>query len=146
MQTPGYVVILMEMIHDARLIPLDGRPHIPPTIRQWHGDARGRWKGNTLIVDTTNFNEHTNFRGSAENLLLIERFTRVDADTIDYEFTIDDLTTFTRPWTAARSLSKLDGLLYEYACHEGNDGLADILSINRAVEKAEAAKKGVDVR
>ena len=100
----------------------------------------------SLIVDTTNFNEHTNFRGSAENLLLIERFTRVDADTIDYEFTIDDLTTFTRPWTAARSLSKLDGLLYEYACHEGNDGLADILSINRAVEKAEAAKKGVDVR
>ena len=137
-QTPGYVVVLMEMIHDARVIPLDGRPHLSREIRQWHGDSRGRWEGNTLVVDTTNFTSQTNFRGSAENLHLIERFTRVDVGTIAYEFTVDDPTTFTRPWTVAMSLNKMDGLLYEYACHEGNDGVADILSINRAVEKADA--------
>jgi hypothetical protein len=143
-QTPGYVVILMEMIHDARIIPLDGRPHLAQHIRQWHGDSRGRWDGNTLVVDTTNFTDKTNFRGSAENLHLVERFTRVDADTINYEFTIDDPSTFTRPWTAAIPLTKTEGLIYEYACHEGNDGLADILSVTRAVENAaeEAAKKG----
>jgi len=100
--------------------------------------------GTTLVVDTTNFTTKTNFRGSAENLHLVERFTRVDADTLNYEFTIDDSTTFTRPWTAAIPLTKAEGLIYEYACHEGNDGLADILRVTRALEKAaeEAATKG----
>ena len=128
----------------ARIIPLDGRPHLAQQVRQWHGDSRGRWDGNTLVVDTTNFTDKTNFRGSAGNLHLVERFTRVDARTINYEFTIDDPTTFTKPWTAAVPLTKTESLLYEYACHEGNDGLADILSINRAVEQAaeEAAGKG----
>jgi hypothetical protein len=143
-QSPGDVAILSEMAHDVRIIPLDGRPHLAQHIPQWHGDSRGRWDGNTLVVDTTNFTNKTNFRGSAENLHLVERFTRVDADTINYEFTIDDPSTFTRPWTAAIPLTKTEGLIYEYACHEGNDGLADILSVTRAVEKAaeEGAKKG----
>ncbi len=135
-QAPGYVVILMEMIHDARIIPLDGRPHLGRDIRQWHGDSRGRWEGDTLVVDTTNFTDQTNFRGSAENLHLVERFTRVDADTVLYEFTVDDPTTFTRPWTAAIPMTKTEGPVYEYACHEGNDAMGGMLSMARTLEKA----------
>ncbi len=140
-QTPGYVAILIEMIHDFRIIPLDGRPHLPANIRQWMGDSRGHWEGDTLVVDTTNFNEKNPFRGSDKNLHLTERFTRVDADTIMYRFTVDDPTAFTKPWTGEAPLSRTRGPLYEYACHEGNYGMANILTGARADEKAEAARK-----
>ena len=99
-QTPGYVVIHQEMTHNARIIPLDGRPHLSPTIRQWLGDSRGRWEGQTLVVATTNLTDRTRFQGSTEALHVIERFTRVDAETVRYEFTVEDPTTWTRPWTA----------------------------------------------
>jgi hypothetical protein len=154
-QAPGYVVILVEMIHDARIVPLDGRPHIEPTIRQWMGDPRGHWEGNTLVVDSTNFSEKssqytggtgdssTSYRGSADGLRVVERFTRVDVDAIDYQFTVDDPTTFTRPWTASIPMTKSQGPLYEYACHEGNYSMLGILRGARAEEKAvdEAVKK-----
>jgi hypothetical protein len=144
----------MEMIHAARIIPLDGRPHLPAEIGQWYGDSRGRWEGKTLVVDTINFTDKAPFRGSFQKLHLVERFTRVDPDTIDYQFTVDDSTTWTRPWTAAFPLKKLsasggeDGVtvpqIFEYACHEGNYGLAGQLRGARVLEKAaeERAKKG----
>jgi hypothetical protein len=143
LQTPGYVVILHEMIHDARIIPVDGRPHIGQDIRQWFGDSRGRWEGETLVVDTTNFTDQANFRGSTDGLHLIERFTRLDTDTVKYEFTIDDPTTFTTPWTAAIPMTKTQEQIFEYACHEGNYGMVNLLSGARVQEKAaeEAAKK-----
>jgi hypothetical protein len=142
-QGPGYVVILQEEIHDARVIPLDGRPHVGPNIRQLMGDSRGRWQGNTLIVDTTNFTDKTNFRGSGESLHVVERFTRVDEETILYEFTVEDPATWARPWKAEFSMVKTKGPIFEFACHEGNYGLANNLSGARAQEKAaeEAAKK-----
>jgi hypothetical protein len=129
------VVILNEMIHDARVIPLDGRPHVSPDIRQWLGDSRGHWDGNTLVVDTTNFNSEYSFRGSDRNLHLTERFTRVSPDMIQYEFTVDDPTAFTKPWTARVPLNKTPDRVYEYACHEGNYALTDILAGARAAEK-----------
>jgi hypothetical protein len=134
LQTPGYVVILIEMIHDVRMIPLDGRPHAPQEVRQWMGDSRGRWDGNTLVVTTTNFTGQTNFRGSNEKLRLVERFTRSDADTINYEFTVEDPSSFTKPWTAMIPMTKTDGPIYEYACHEGNYGMTNLLSGARAEE------------
>ncbi len=142
-QGPGYVAILQEMIHDVRIIPLDGRPHLNPKIRLWMGDSRGHWEGNTLVVDTTNFTNRTNFRGSTENLHVVERFTRIDPDTIRYEFTVEDPATWTRPWTAELPLTKTAGPIFEYACHEGNFGMANTLSGARAAEKAanEAAKQ-----
>jgi hypothetical protein len=143
-QGPGHVAIFQEMSNNAiRIIPLDGRPHLPPSIRQWPGDSRGRWEGNTLVVDTTNFTHKTHFGGSSEALHVVERFTRVDADTIRYEFTVDDPTSWTRPWKAEIPMMKAEGGLYEYACHEGNHDLSNILGIARNVEKAaaEAAKK-----
>jgi hypothetical protein len=145
LQGPGYVAILTEMIHDVRMIPLDGRPHIPANIRQWIGDSRGRWEGNTLVVDTTNFTDKTTFSGSDENLHLIERFTRTSENTILYEFTVDDPTAFTRVWKGEVPLSKAPGPIYEYACHEGNYSMENILKGARAQEKAaaEAAKKEV---
>jgi hypothetical protein len=131
----------METFHDARIIPLDGRPHLSRNIRQWSGDSRGRWDGNTLIVETTNFSSKSNFLGSADNLHLAERFTRVASDTIDYEVTVDDPTTWTRPWTAVIRLKQIQAKIYEFACHEGNqDAMLSILAIARAAE--EAAKKG----
>lgn len=143
MQGPGYVAILTEMIHDIRIIPLDGRPHIPANIRQWLGDSRGRWEGNTLIVDTTNFSDKTNVSGSDENLHVIERFTRTAERTIMYEFTVDDPTAFTRVWKGEVPLTTASGPIYEYACHEGNYAMEGILKGARAQEKAaaEAAKK-----
>src|SRR5712692_9122501 len=127
MQIPGKVVVLSEMMHDARFIPLDGRPHISQNIRQWMGDSRGHWEGNTLVVDVTNFPDRdvTGFGvayryGETSHLHLIERFTRIDANTIDYQVTVDDPTTFTKQWTASIPMVKSDGRLYEYACHEGN--------------------------
>ena len=142
-QTPTYVAILQEMIHDARIIPLDGRPHLPRSVRGWLGDSRGRWEGDTLVVDTTNFTDKTNFRGSRENLHVFERFTRVDENTIRYEFTVDDPTTWTKPWSAELPLAKDKGPIYEYACHEANYGIANNLKGARATEKAadEAARK-----
>jgi len=134
-QTPGYVVLFTEMIHDARIVPMDDRPHGSPTVRRWLGDSRGHWKGDTLVVDTINFTDKTNFRGSGATLHLVERFTRLDADTLEYRFTVDDRTTWTRPWTVAYPMAKTQGPVYEYACHEGNYGLMDILSGARAEER-----------
>ncbi len=142
-QAPGYVVIFNEMINDARIVPLDGRPHLPESIRQWRGDSRGRWDGNALVVDTTNFRDPTNFRGASRNLRLVERFTRVDAETLLYEFTIDDPASWTRPWTVAVPMTRTPGPIFEYACHEGNYGMVNLLAGARAQERAaaEAAKK-----
>src|SRR2546422_138217 len=137
-QTPGYVVLFTEMIHDARIVPMDGRPHGGPTVRRWLGDSRGHWEGDTLVVDTINFTDKTNFRGSGATLHLVERFTRLDADTLEYRFTVDDRTTWTRPWTVAYPMAKTQGPVYEYACHEGNYGLMDILSGARAEERKAA--------
>ena len=147
-QTPGCVGILQEMIHEARVIPLDGRPHLNPSVHQWLGDSRGRWEGNTLVVDTTNYTDKSVFnafnccRGAGANLHVIERFRRVDADTIDYQYTVDDPTTYTRPWTVSIPLSRTEGPLYEYACHEGNYGMAGLLAGARAEEKKQAAQAG----
>ena len=136
-QGPGYVLILVEMIHDVRVIPTDGRPHLPASTRQWMGDPRGHWEGDTLVVETTNFTDKTRFRGSDENLRVVERFRRVDANTVDYQFTVDDPTAFTKPWSADIPMSHSDGALYEYACHEGNYAMTDILAGARAQEKAQ---------
>jgi hypothetical protein len=118
LQFRGYVVIFNEMIHDARIVPLDGRPH--GSVRRWMGDPRGRWDGNTLVVDTINFTDKTSFRGSGEALHLVERFTRIRDDTIEYQFTADDPATWTTSWTASISMTKTEGPIYEYACHDGN--------------------------
>jgi hypothetical protein len=142
-QGRGQVAILQELIHSARIIPTDGSPHLPPGIRQWLGDSRGHWERETLVVDTTNFTDKTAFRGSTGNLHLVERFTRVDRDTLLYEFTADDPATWVRPWTAQLLLTSIEGPIFEYACHEGNLGMANTLSAARAAEKAaeEAAAK-----
>jgi hypothetical protein len=135
-QTRDYVAILNEMIHDLRIIPMDGRPRAGETIHQWMGDSRGHWEGSTLVVETIHFTDERNFRGSGENLRLVERFTRVARDTIDYQFTATDPTTWSRPWTAAFPLTKTPDPLYEYACHEGNYlSMAGTLSGARAQEK-----------
>ena len=131
-QGPGYVVIRSEMIHDSRVIPTDGRPHLPESIRQLHGDPRGRWEGETLVVDTTNFSSQSNFRGSSEGLHLVERFTRVSPDLIQWRITAEDPTTWVRPWTLLINLRRTDEMMVEYACHEGNYGMAAILSAQRA--------------
>ena len=141
-QIPGYVIILIEMIHDVRVIPLDGRPHLPQDVRQLLGDSRGHWERNTLVVDTTNFTDETHFRGADRNLHLIERFTRVDPDTVLYSFTVDDSTAFARPWTGELPMVKTEGPMYEYACHEGNYSVANSLSGARAQEREEAATNG----
>ena len=126
LQIPGYVVILNEMVHNARIIPLDGRPH--GEIRQWSGDSRGRWEGETLVVETQNFLRETSLGGSSKDTYLVERFRRVDPDTLMYEFTVEDPNNFTRPWTAMMPLRRTDGPLFEYACHEGNIGMAGIMA------------------
>jgi hypothetical protein len=135
LQTRDQVVILNEMIHAARIIPLDGSPHVASNIRQWTGDSRGHWDGQTLVVDTTNFSDQYSFRGSDRNLHLTERFTRTSPDTLLYEFTVDDPTAFTKPWTAQIAVTKTKGPLFEYACHEGNYAMTDILAGARAAEK-----------
>jgi hypothetical protein len=137
-QSGEYVTILYEMIHEARIIPLDGRPHLSSGVRQILGDSRGRWDGNTLVVDVTNFTDKTNFRGSTDTLHLIERFTPIDRDTLLYQFTIDDPKTFVSSWSGELPMTRTRGPVYEYACHEGNYGLAGILSGARAKEKADA--------
>jgi hypothetical protein len=135
-QTPTTVAILAEMIHDARIIPIDGRPHPGPSISQWMGNSIGHWEGDTLVVDTTNFTDKTSFRGAGETLHLTERFKRVSADTLDYQVTIDDPKTFTRPWTVDLPARRTEGPIYEYACHEGNYAMTNALSASRAAEKA----------
>jgi hypothetical protein len=134
-QGPGYVTIVVEMIHDVRTISTDSRPHLPAAVRQWMGDPRGHWEGNTLVVDTTNFTDKTNFRGSGENLHLIERFTRTGPDQLMYEFTVNDPDSFTRPWTVQIPMAKTDGPLFEYACHEGNYGMEGMLRGARQQER-----------
>jgi hypothetical protein len=138
-QTSGYVAILQEMIHEVRIVPLDGRPHLPANIRSWMGDSRGHWEGNTLVVDTTNFIGKSDLAPFDQNLHLVERFKRVDPDTILYEFTVDDPTVFTKPWSAQISTSREDAPIYEYACHEGNYAMTGILGGARAQEKKTAA-------
>jgi hypothetical protein len=133
-QTPDYVMILQEMIHDVRVIPLDGRPHLPPGIRRWLGDSRGRWDGDTLVVETTNFTDRANFRGSSESLHVVERFTRVGADTIRYQFTVEDSATWTTSWTGEINMRRFPDRIFEYACHEGNR-LEFLLSIAHGQEQ-----------
>ena len=138
-QTPGYVAILDENIHDVRGIPLDGRPHLGQKIRQWNGNSRGHWEDTTLVVETTNYSPDTvlRFPSAPETTRAVERFTRVAADRIDYRFTIEDLTTYTRPWTATLPMMNLpDYTIFEYACHEGNYSIRNVLSGARAQEKA----------
>jgi hypothetical protein len=135
LQTRDHVVIHNEMIHDARVIPLDGRPHLPSSVRLLLGDSRGRWDGDTLVVETTNFTDKTTVRGSGTQLRLAERFTRESPATLLYEFTVDDPASFTRPWTAVLPMTKTDAQLYEYACHEGNYAMSGILRGARAGER-----------
>jgi hypothetical protein len=135
-QTAEYVAIVTEMVHDVRLIPLDGSPHPPKDVREWLGDSRGHWEGNTLVVDTANFNGKTHFHGADQNLHLTERFTRVSPDRIDYSFTIDDPTAFASLWSGEVPLMRAEGPLFEYACHEGNYGMEGLLRGARAEEKS----------
>ncbi len=141
LQTPAYVVIFQELIHDTRIIPIDRRPHLPESIRQWHGDPRGRWEGDTLVVETTNFSPKSNFQGSAENLHLVERFTRIDASTISYEIRVEDPTTFASPWTIRILLKWSIDPIFEYACHEGNVAMEGILRGARAKEKVPSEER-----
>ena len=141
LQTPHFVVILAEMIHDTRIIAIDGRPHIKSSIRQWMGDSRGHWEGNTLVVETTNFVDKLYERrfslmvwGTGKNMYLVERFARVDEDTIDYKFTLTDPTTFARPFTASIPMTVLAAPMFEYACHEGNYAMPNMLRGARAAE------------
>jgi hypothetical protein len=145
-QAPGYVAILLEQIHEPRIIPLDGRPHVSQNIRQWLGDSRGRWEGDTLVVDTTHFAEKVtglqpwanwnSAAGSGKSLHIVERFTRTGPNSISYRMTVNDPQMYTKPWTVAIPMSKTDDLIYEYACHEGNYGMHGILSGSRALEEA----------
>jgi hypothetical protein len=139
-QAPGYVTILVEMIHDARIIPIDPRPHVDSKIREWLGDSRGHWEGNTLVVETTNFNDKTRFQRSSQNMKLVERFTRTAPDTVMYEFTVDDPSAFTKPWTAQIPMKKTEGPIIEYACNEGNYAMEWMLAGARADEKKAASK------
>ena len=139
-QTPGAVLVLSEMIHDARIVTLDARPAPPPARRFWLGSSRGHWEGDTLSVETTNFAESVSFRGSDEHLRVVERFTLDGPDTLRYEFTIDDSTAFTRPWTGAFAMTRTSDRIYEFACHEGNYGLMNILRAART-EEQQAGKK-----
>jgi hypothetical protein len=137
LQTPDYVVIHQEMIHDNRVIPIDGRPHVGTNIRLWNGDSRGRWEGQTLVVETTNFNEQQEFRGfPLTGARLVERFTRKGPDSLHYQFTIHDPATYTAPFTVELPMTFNRAPYYEYACHEGNYGLTNILAGERAQDKA----------
>ena len=135
-QTEDYVLLLKEMVHETRIVPLDGRPHLPPNVRQWLGSSRARWEDDTLVIETTNLTGKTSYMGASENMHLTERFTRVADDILLYEFTVDDPEAFERPWTAQIPTVKLDGLIYEFACHETNRGMMGLLSGARAEEAA----------
>jgi hypothetical protein len=140
-QTRDHVVLVTEMVHTARIIPLDGRPQLTERIRQWSGEARGHWENDTLVIETTNFKEERRWRGATGNMKLIERLTRLDADTLEYKYTVIDPETWTRPWTASIPLRLSDLPMYEYACHEANYSLSNILSGHRADEREAAAKR-----
>ena len=143
-QGSGYVMILVEMLHEVRMVPTDGRPHAPSGVRSWLGDPKGHWEGNTLVVETTNFNDKPAFRGSSENAKMIERFTRVSDDEIKYEFTVEDSHTWDRPWKGEMPFVKINGPIFEHACHEGNYGILNTLKGARREDKRaaeEAAKK-----
>ena len=136
-QTRSHIVLFLEAVHEARIINMDGRPHPPASVQLWQGDSRGRWVGQTLVVDTTNFSSRNDFMGSSDHLHLVERFTRVSAGQIDYQITVDDPTTWTAPWTVVVRLKQSDENLYEYACHEGNQEIVrDMLAGARAREQA----------
>ena len=143
-QAQGHVMILAEHSHDARVIPLDGRPHLPAGMRQWWGSSRGHWEGDTLVVETRHFNGRNPFNGASEHLRVTERFTRVSADQIRYRFTVEDAHTWERPWSAEVPLQKTIGPLFEAACHEGNYSMVGSLSAARAEEKrrADTAREG----
>ena len=146
LQTPEYVVILVEMIHDARIIPLDGRAHLPPQLGQWMGDSRAHWEGDTLVVETTNLTPRGDQRvrnlvhAASEQAHVVERFTRVDVNRIDYSFTVNDPVTYISPWTAEIPMMSLGGEIFEYACHEGNYGLENIVAGARADEQQAVSK------
>jgi len=131
-----------EQIHEARIIPLDGRPPLSGNVRQWLGDSRGHWEGDTLVIVTTNFTDKTNFRGSTDGLKMTERLTRTDEGTLNYEATFEDPTTWTSPWTIQLPMPKVDSYMYEYACHEGNYGMVGLLQGARVQEKAATAAAG----
>jgi hypothetical protein len=137
-QTDGHVALLNEMVHNARIIAMDGRPHLPGSVRQWVGDSRGRWQGDTLVVETTNFRGETAFPNSGPNLRLTERFSRADANTLLYEFTVDDPSTWVKPWTVQVPMTRSTEPMYEYACHEGNYGMMNLLTAARSVDGGEA--------
>jgi hypothetical protein len=148
-QGPGWVAILSEMIHETRIIPLGGRPALPSNVPQWLGDSRGHWEGNTLVVETTNFSpklhglwQERDWYGTP-NARIVERYRRLDANTIDFRYTIDDPTQYTRPWTVAIPWRKNNApdRIFEYGCHEGNNSLTNVLSGARARDKAAAAEK-----
>jgi len=143
-QSRTHAVIMTEMIHDARIVPLDNRPPADSAIRQWSGDSRGHWEGDTLVVETRNFTDKTNtFRGagSGATMQLMERFTRIGPDRVDYQFTITDPATYTKPFTVLVPMVRADGEIFEYACHEGNYGMANILSGARQEELEATAKQ-----
>ncbi len=140
-QTRDYVMILFEQNHDVRVVPLESKPHLARNMRQWTGDSRGHWEGDTLVIETTNFNGKNPLRGSSENMRVVERFTRLDADTIEYKFTVEDESTWARPWSAQLPLKKTIGPLFEHACHEGNYGLYNTLVGARLEEKKARGEK-----
>jgi hypothetical protein len=139
-QSPGYIGIETEMIHDVRMVAMSGRQHPDKNIRQWYGDSIGHWEGDTLVVDTTNFTDQNPFQG-AQNLHVVEKFTRVADDTILYQFMVEDPGMWTKPWSGELPITKINGNLYEYACHEANYGLYNTLKGARVAEAAAAAKK-----
>ena len=134
-QTPGHLVLLTEMVHTVRVIPLDGQPHLDDRVQQWSGDSRGRWDGDTLVVETKNFLQKRAWRGSSDRMTLVERFRRVDADLLEYEFTVTDTGTWQQPWTVNLPMVRSDLHVYEYACHEGNYSMPNILGGARALER-----------
>lgn len=135
-QTQDHVLLLKEMVHETRVVPLDGRPRLHANIRQWLGSSRGHWEGDTLVIETTNLTDKTFYQGASDNMHLTERFTRVADDVLLYEFTVDDPDAFSRPWTAQIPTVRLDGMIYEFACHETNRGMVGLLSGARAEEAA----------
>jgi hypothetical protein len=144
-QAPGYVVLSIESNYDVRIIPLDGRPHLPSNVTSWLGDARGHFEGNTLVVETTNFRPDRNWRGSTSGMHLVERFTLADARTLKYEFTVTDPTTWTKPWTAEAPIARIAPPLYEFACHESNYGLIN-WARGTLIREAEGSAAGGNAR
>ena len=139
-QTPDRLVMLTEMVHTARIIPLDGQPHLDDRVQQWSGDSRGHWEGDTLVVETKNFAEKRAWRGSTDNMTLVERFRRLDADTLEYEYTVTDLDNWKAPWTVNLPMVRSDLPVFEYACHEGNYAMPNILAGARALERQTAGR------